>query len=67
MIYFSPTHCESYGHIIMESLTALTPVLISNTTPWLNLETAGVGWALSLDIEKVFLDKIHIVGQFSDN
>ncbi len=50
----------------MESLSAGTPVLIANTTPWLNLEPAGVGWALSLDSEQVFVDKIHTVALFSD-
>ena len=65
-LFFFPTHGENYGHVIMESLSAGTPVLIANTTPWLNLETAGVGWVLSLDSEKVFVDKIHIAAQFSD-
>jgi glycosyltransferase involved in cell wall biosynthesis len=65
-LFFFPTHGENYGHVIMESLSAGTPLLIANTTPWLNLEQAGVGWALSLDSEKVFIDKIHIAAQFSD-
>ena len=29
-----PSRGESYGHVILESLTAGTPVMISNKTPW---------------------------------
>lgn len=64
-LFFFPTHGENYGHVIMESLSAGTPVLIANTTPWLNLELAGVGWALSLDSEKTFVEKINIAAKFS--
>lgn len=43
-----PTSGENYGHVIAESLDVGTPVLISNLTPWRELETAGVGWDLPL-------------------
>jgi glycosyltransferase involved in cell wall biosynthesis len=47
-IFFLPTHRENFGHVISESLSVGTPVLISNNTPWLNLEKARLGWDIDL-------------------
>jgi len=47
-LFFFPTTGENYGHVIAEALTAGTPVLISNETPWRHLQAAGLGWDLSL-------------------
>jgi glycosyltransferase involved in cell wall biosynthesis len=44
-----PTRGENFGHVIIESLVAGCPVLISDQTPWRNLEKEGVGWDLPLD------------------
>lgn len=44
-----PTLGENYGHVIAESLTQGTPVLISDRTPWRDLHARGVGWDLPLD------------------
>lgn len=44
-----PTLGENYGHVIAESLTQGTPVLISDRTPWRGLHEAGVGWDLPLE------------------
>lgn len=65
-LFFLPTRGENYGHVIMESLAAGTPVLIADTTPWRDLEQAGVGWDLSLDNEQQFADKIDETAQFSN-
>jgi glycosyltransferase involved in cell wall biosynthesis len=48
-LLFLPTHGENYGHVIAEALAAGCPVLISDRTPWRNLEEKGVGWDLPLD------------------
>lgn len=58
-LFFFPTLGENYGHIIIESMLAGTPVLISDTTPWRNLETKGAGWVLSLENPNLFIEKIH--------
>lgn len=34
---FMPTQGENYGHTIVESMLAATPVIISDRTPWRNL------------------------------
>lgn len=53
--FFLPTTGENYGHAILESLLAGTPVIISNTTPWLHLHEQGLGWDLPLYQPKEFL------------
>jgi glycosyltransferase involved in cell wall biosynthesis len=59
-LFFLPTLGENYGHVILEALTAGTPVLLSDATPWRNLESDGVGWDLPLDAGKdVFLKAIQ--------
>jgi len=50
-----PTKGENFGHVIYEALSAGLPVLISDKTPWRDLEAAGVGWDLSLESEDRFL------------
>jgi glycosyltransferase involved in cell wall biosynthesis len=44
-----PTHGENFGHSIIEALSVGCPVLISDRTPWKDLEKAGVGADLPLD------------------
>lgn len=48
-VLFLPTLGENYGHVIAEALSQGTPVLISDRTPWRDLQQAGVGWDLPLD------------------
>ncbi len=48
-----PTLGESFGHVIVEALSAGCPLIISDTTPWRRLEEKGIGWDLPLsDIER---------------
>lgn len=48
-LFFLPTTGENYGHVIFEALASGLPVLISDQTPWRNLEAIGVGWDLPLN------------------
>lgn len=57
-IFFFPTKGENFGHVISESLMAGTPVLISDQTPWVNLEEKGLGWEIPLEKEYLFVEKI---------
>jgi glycosyltransferase involved in cell wall biosynthesis len=50
-----PTWGENFGHVILESLAAGCPVLISDQTPWRRLEQLGVGWDLPLDDPGAFV------------
>jgi glycosyltransferase involved in cell wall biosynthesis len=47
-LFLFPTLGENYGHVICEALAAGCPVLISDQTPWRNLEAEGVGWDIPL-------------------
>ncbi len=44
-----PTLGENFSFVILESLAAGCPVLISDRTPWRGLEAKGVGWDLPLE------------------
>lgn len=57
-IMLLPTTGENFGHTILESFMASTPVLISNNTPWKQLESKKIGWDLPLDNMNVFSDVI---------
>jgi glycosyltransferase involved in cell wall biosynthesis len=57
-IFVLPTTGENFGHAIFESFSAGRPVLISNKTPWQNLRNQLIGWDLSLDNPKAWLNAI---------
>jgi len=48
-LFLFPTLGENYGHVICEALSAGCPVLISDQTPWRNLEDEGAGWDIPLN------------------
>jgi len=45
-----PTHGENFGHVIFESLSAGTPVLVSDQTPWKS-DTDGALRTLPLELK----------------
>jgi glycosyltransferase involved in cell wall biosynthesis len=44
-----PTLGENFGHVVVEAWAAGCPVLVSDRTPWRQLEASGVGWDVALD------------------
>ena len=60
-LFFLPTLGENFGHVIAEALSVGTPVLISDQTPWRNLEADGLGWDLPLVDETGFVKAIEQV------
>ena len=62
-LFFLPTLGENYGHVILESLAAGTPVLIADTTPWRSLAEAGVGWDLPLERPRAFVESIEAIAR----
>lgn len=55
---FLPTTGENYGHAIVECMSMGLPVIISDRTPWNDLQEAGAGWDIPLDRESEFRDVI---------
>jgi glycosyltransferase involved in cell wall biosynthesis len=47
-LFFLPTLGENYCHAIVDALEAGTPVLVSDQTPWRDLERQEAGWDLPL-------------------
>nr|WP_321222074.1 glycosyltransferase [uncultured Psychroserpens sp.] len=43
---------ENFGHSILEALSVGCPVIISNKTPWVNLETKHIGWDIDVNNTK---------------
>jgi len=64
-LFFLPTKSENYGHTIFESLSAGTPVLISNQTPWRNLSKHNAGWDLPLLNQLDFVESINKLSKLS--
>ncbi|MDF0727063.1 glycosyltransferase [Cytobacillus sp. S13-E01] len=59
-VFLFPTLGENFGHVISEALTGGCPVIISDQTPWRQLEKKQVGW----DIELTDSDKFISVLQY---
>ena len=65
-LFVLPTLGENFGHAIFESFSCGVPVLISDKTPWLNLEEKNIGYDLTIDeglwtktIESLNIEKLN--------
>jgi glycosyltransferase involved in cell wall biosynthesis len=58
-LFLFPTLGENFGHVIAEALGSGCPVLLSDRTPWRELEKAGVGWDVPLETPEVFRELIQ--------
>lgn len=64
-LFYFPTKSENYGHVISEALQASIPVLISDQTPWKNLEEKQLGWEFSLSNPQCFINKLNQLSKMS--
>lgn len=64
-LFLFPTQGENYGHVIAESLSVGTPVLISDKTPWRHLTDDNLGQDVSLDNADGFVQFINEIAQAS--
>ena len=65
-LFFLPTLGENFGHVIIEALQAGCPVLISDRTPWRNLEKSRAGWDLPLDRPDLFLGALRFCTEMGE-
>lgn len=66
-LFYFPTKSENYGHVISEALQASIPVLISDQTPWKNLEKKKLGWEFVLEKNDSFSNKIDELSFMNKN
>ena len=64
-LFFLPTFAENFGHSIAEALSVGTPVLISDNTPWRNLEENDLGWDINLNEIDKFVNAIENMSKLS--
>jgi glycosyltransferase involved in cell wall biosynthesis len=55
---FLPTLNENFGHSIVESLLCGCPVIISDQTPWIDLEKNNAGFSIPLNNTLGFINAI---------
>lgn len=58
-VFLFPTLGENYGHVILEALSAGCPALLSDQTPWKDLESNGIGYAFGVEDLKHFISAIE--------
>lgn len=56
--YYMPTTGENFGHSIVEAMLMGKPVVISDQTPWTDVNGNG-GFAISLNDEKAFITALE--------
>lgn len=56
--FIFPTLSENYGHVIAESLTVGTQVIISDRTPWNDVEDNNAGFVCELNDNEGFVKSI---------
>ena len=58
-LFFLPTLNENFGHAIVEAMLNGCIPLISDATPWRNLQAQNLGWDISLTEKEKFVVAIH--------
>lgn len=64
--FLFPTFSENYGHVIVEAMMAGCPVIISDRTPWNDLQAAGAGHVCALEDVAAFGRAVQAVVDASD-
>jgi glycosyltransferase involved in cell wall biosynthesis len=62
-----PTLSENYGHVIVEAMSSGLIPVISNNTPWKDLQYHNAGWDLDLDSLDKFSDALREIMGYDDN
>lgn len=59
--FLFPTLSENYGHVIAESLIVGTPVIISDQTPWNDINNTNAGIAIPLENSHEYIESINTI------
>lgn len=62
-VFLFPTLGENYGHVIFEALSVGCIPIISDTTPWLDLESFDCGFVFSLNDLDSFANAIDTIAK----
>lgn len=65
--FILPTLGENFGHVFIEALAAGCPLVISDRTPWLDLEEKQIGWDLPLENPLEWIEKINYCISLDDD
>ena len=63
-VFFSPTCGENFGQSLVDSMMNATPVIISNQTPWNDVELYGGGFTVELNDIKGYSKCIDCIAEF---
>ncbi|WP_407571563.1 glycosyltransferase family 4 protein [Deinococcus altitudinis] len=66
-LFLFPTFGENYGHVIYEALSAGCPIVITETTPWHDIEAAGVGKIIPLGLRDEYVKAIKYYIHLEDD
>lgn len=64
--FFFPTRGENFGHVIYESLLGDCIPILSDTTPWLDLEKVECGFVTPLACREEFVRKIEQIASLDN-
>lgn len=65
--FLFPTFSENYGHVIAEALFAGCVPIISDQTPWTDINDSKAGWAIPLGDENLFLKAIQQIVEMDED
>ena len=61
-----PSFGENFGHSIFEAFLSGIPVIISDRTPWRDLQQKKIGWDLNIDYDEKWLEVINRCIEMND-
>ena len=64
--FLFPTLSENFGHVIAEALVTGCVPIISDQTPWTDMNEANAGWAIPLSKTNLFKEAIQEVVDMDD-
>lgn len=65
-VFLFPTHGENYGHVIYESLASGCIPVISDRTPWTDLEAKKSGFIIPLEQEDRYVEVLNQLATSDD-